>query len=55
MTAYADGDRILIASHDEAGLGAMIGTIVSLNTLSRLEGALTDARQPHHEETPTAK
>jgi hypothetical protein len=45
VTVYAEDDRIVITSRGEAGLGSMLGTIVSAHSLGTLGHAFGAARQ----------
>jgi hypothetical protein len=44
VTAYAEGDRIIVASRGEAGLGSMLGSIISAQNLSVLGRVLEHAQ-----------
>ena len=45
VTAYAEDDRIVVNSRGDAGLGSMLGSIVSAHGLGALGEALDHARQ----------
>jgi hypothetical protein len=52
LTAYAEDDRIVVASRGEAGLGSLLGSIVSAQNLGVLDRALEHARHARAQGAP---